>query len=205
MILCFNYLRFFEMEKYLPKIKAFSKKLLVWIVFLFLISIVLTDLDRPGGGYIEWVVFGAMTIVTGCYADIQEITHKPLASLTIANLVTLAFYFYLVVILLFIGKGIWSEISEYLEERDEKQREIDREIWLQKEKERREEEELYSGESSERCRQTVINMEKTETLEELESLYEYATQTWPKWKYSLSKVYNKRKKWLDKNKPGSEG
>jgi len=137
-----------------------------------------------------WVATFFISTAIASYNQIQEITHTPLASLTLANIATLVFYFYTLWFLLVIGKFVWSEVSEYLEEREEKRLEEEKEA----ERIRRAEEAKYSEEAQKRCAECVSAMESTDSESDLESLYQEAVSSWPRWEKSLTRVYNKKKK-----------
>lgn len=195
MILSFNDLWILRMESFASKFKKGIKILAKILAVIFLISVVLTDLERPDGGYIMWVIVFVVSAAVSSYKEVQEITHTPIASLTLAKIATLVFYFYVAWILLVIGRTVWSEISEYLEEREDRRFEQEREA----QRLRRMEEEIYSGEAQKRCADCVAAMELTDSLSELESLYREAVSNWPKWEKSLSRVYKKIKKNLEKS------
>lgn len=95
-------------ERLSPKIKKNAKKAL-WIFASFIaFLIIVSDFDKPGGGYIQLVfTWGLSTIIAG-YIHTVEIANTPLADLTIAKIVGLMFYAVVGIILFHVGRGILS-------------------------------------------------------------------------------------------------
>lgn len=180
-------------EKLMPKIKTAARKLF-WILGIFiLLTLVLRDLDAPGGGYLEWIFTCIFSLLMSGYNDAVEIAQTPLASLTIAKIFIFLWYCSIAWLISMVGYGLWSAISEKLEDQQMKR--------FEEEREREKEETTYNAESHKECSACVSDMENAESLSDLNSLFYQAIGKWPRWEKQLSKVYKARKRWLEKNTP----
>lgn len=180
-------------ERLMPKIKIAASKLF-WILGIFiLLTLVLRDLANPGGGYLNWIFTCTFSLLMSSYNDAVEIAQTPLASLTIAKIFTFIWYCFIAWLIYMFGYGLWSAISEKLEDQQNKR--------FEEEREREKKEESYSAESHKECSACIFEMENTENLSDLNSLFYQAIGKWPKWEKQLSRIYKARKRWLEKITP----
>lgn len=178
-------------ERSMPKIKYVVKKLL-WIIGIFtVLTIVLRDLDMPGGGYLQWIFTCIFLLFMSGYNDAVEIAQTPLASLTMAKIFIFVWYVSIAWLILILGYELWSSISDKLDDLQNKR--------YEEERKREKEEAHYAVEAQEECSQCVFDMEKTKSLNDLDSLFYHAIGKWPRWEKQLSRVYKTRKRLLEKN------
>jgi hypothetical protein len=178
-------------ERSMHKIKYFVKKLF-WIIGIFtVLTIVLRDLDKPGGGYLQWIFTWIFLVLMSGFNDAVEIAQTPLASLTMAKIFIFVWYVSIACLILILANKLWSSISDKLDDLQNKK--------FEEERKREKEEARYLVEAQEECSQCVFDMGKTKNMNDLNSLFYHAIGKWPKWEKQLSRIYKARKRWLEKN------
>jgi hypothetical protein len=180
-------------ENLSAKIKKHLNKAIWTVASVFLFIVVISDLDRPDGGYIMPTVIYITGVVMACGADAIEIADTPLASLTIAKIFILAWYCLIAWFLANCAWGIWSYISDLLSRHQENQ--------IEEERQKEEEEDSLYFDSKKECAECVVQMQSALTLSELDTIFSHAIRRWPMWEKQLSRVYKKRKSWLEENTP----
>ncbi len=178
-------------DKFTQKFQDILPKLILSLFGILIFSLVCKDFNAIDDGFIRPWIASLVDLLKAFQADASEIADTPLAQLTISKIFAFAFYMFVCWVILQIACGIWSCISEWLEERREKE--------FEEQLRRDREDRVYSCESRKECADIVCRMRKVESLAELNQLMFEAIGKWPEWEKNLSSVYKPRKKWIEKN------